>query len=366
MDNVLELQNLHVGYKKDVILRDIEMAISPGKIVTLIGPNGAGKSTILKTIVRQLKSMDGVITLSGQDMSGLSGNEVAKRLSMVMTERPKPELMTCRQVVETGRYPYVGGLGILREEDHKKVDEAIELLEASSIADKYFSEISDGQRQRIMLARALCQEPEVLILDEPTMYLDIRFKLELLTVIRNVARLRNIAVLMSLHELDLAIKVSDILAVVDGKTVSCVDTPENVLKTDIIEKLYGLDAHSYNPLTGSLYMEKQEAAPKVFVIGGGGSAIPYFYKLQREGIAFATGVLLGIDAECEMARALASKLVVTSDFSPITDLDIAKAKSIIDECEMYLCTIESFGPLNEANKELLEYAKSKGLKEWQK
>ena len=126
-----------------------------------------------------------------------------------MTVRVEPELMTCRDVDSSGRYPYTGKLGVLREEDRRIVEQSLAQADALSFADSPFSAISDGQRQRILLARALCQQPQLIVLDEPTSYLDIRYKLELLSVLKRMVRENDLAVLLSLHELDLARRISD-------------------------------------------------------------------------------------------------------------------------------------------------------------
>lgn len=174
--------------------------------MTLIGPNGAGKSTILKSITRQLKLIGGEVYIDSEEIRKLSYKEMAVKAAVMLTERMKPELMTCHDIVATGRYPYTGRLGILSREDERKVDEALEAVHAQELGIRNFQEISDGQRQRVLLARAICQEPEVMILDEPTSYLDIRHKLELLAILRKMAKENGITVIMSLHEIDLAQK----------------------------------------------------------------------------------------------------------------------------------------------------------------
>ena len=176
----LETAGLSVGYDSDII-RDISLSVAPGKIVTIIGPNGSGKSTLLKTVTGQLKVRCGVITLDGLDRAAMSAKETASKLSMVMTTQVRPELMTCRNVIESGRYPYTGIFGKLTAMDREKVDEAIDITDTHHLADKLFTNISDGQRQRVMLARSIAQEPEVLVLDEPTSYLDIRYKIDILS-----------------------------------------------------------------------------------------------------------------------------------------------------------------------------------------
>ena len=185
---VICTEQMTVGYDGKPLINNIEIKMKPGEIFTLIGPNGAGKSTILKSMTRQLRLIGGTVYLDQKTMSRMSGNEVAKKLAVVMTERIRPELMTCEDIVATGRYPYTGTLGILTKKDWEKVYDAMELVHTLELKNRDFSAVSDGQRQRILLARAICQEPEVIVLDEPTSFLDIRHKLELLSVLKNMVR----------------------------------------------------------------------------------------------------------------------------------------------------------------------------------
>ncbi|MBR1909678.1 MAG: cobyric acid synthase [Lachnospiraceae bacterium] len=235
----LHTSNLNVGYESDVV-KDISLAVSPGKIVTLIGPNGSGKSTILKTVAGLLEPRGGVIMLDGLSKADIGSKEASKILAAVMTGRINPELMTCKDVIESGRYPYTGLFGKLSEEDVRKVDEAMAATDTMDIADRDFRNISDGQRQRVLLARAIAQDPGVLILDEPTSFLDIRYKIDILTRIRKLASEKNIAVLMSLHEPEIAMKLSDtVVAVGDGKVLR-MGTVDEVFTERFIRELFKL------------------------------------------------------------------------------------------------------------------------------
>ena len=359
-DYYFSARGLAVGYGSHLVAKDISMGLSRGEILTLIGPNGAGKSTILKSITRQLAVLGGTVTLDGRSLGGYSGEELAQKMAILMTQRIRPELMTCREVAAAGRYPYTGRMGTLSKTDRMKVAEALELVHAAALADQPFSQVSDGQRQRVMLARALCQEPEILVLDEPTSYLDIRHKLELLAILKEMVARRRLAVVMSLHELDLAQKISDtVLCIRDGRVDRC-GPPEKVFSEDYIHSLYGVERGSYNAAYGSLELEKPQGRPKVFVIGGGGSGIAVYRSLQRRGIPFAAGVLHKNDLDWPVARALAACVVEEAPFQPIGQEAFAEAKALLEECETVLCPLKESGPMNEANHRLRELAAAAG------
>lgn len=343
-------ENMTVGYGKTPLIKEIEIHVKCGEIVTLIGPNGAGKSTILKSIIRQIDLLDGAVYLDGGAMAVMSEKQIAKRMSVLMTERIHPELMTCEDVVGTGRYPYTGRLGILSAEDKKKVLEALELVHARDLANQGFMTVSDGQKQRILLARAICQEPEAIVLDEPTSFLDIRHKLELLTILKNLVREKKVAVLMSLHELDLAQKLSDYIICVKQNTIECCGTPEEIFSSSYIADLYGITKGSYQAELGCLEMEPVKGSPKVFVIGGNGSGIPVYRRLQRQGIPFAAGILHENDIDYPVAKALAVAVVSEAPFELIREGTYERAIALLNTCDQVICCLSEFGSLNEKNR----------------
>lgn len=356
----LTMRDLTVGYDRIPLIKNINLGVRPGEILTLIGPNGSGKSTILKTITKQLKTIGGSVFLGKESMRELTDSEISRHLSMVMTERIHTELLSGRDVVATGRYPYTGRLGILSQQDWKKVDEAIALVHAGEVQQQDFRRISDGQRQRLMLARAICQDTQVLILDEPTSYLDMGFKLDILTTIRMLARKKNLAVIMSLHELDLAQKVSDTIACVKGDRIDRVGTPEEIFSGNYVQQLYGVKSRQFELQTGQVFMERPEGIPEVFVIGGGGTGLAVYNRLQRQNIPFAAGILQENDVEYAAASALAACVFSEKAFFPVSEETFLRAKQMLGSCKTCICALTEFGPYNEKNRQLFEYAKKLG------
>ena len=357
----LSTEGLSVGYGRTAVVDGIRIRVEAGEILCLIGPNGAGKSTILKTLIRQLQPMDGTVLLENTPLSALKEKELARRSAAVLTGRVATEMMTCEEVVAMGRYPYTGLLGILSETDREKVDEMIRIVGVEEIREKDFDCISDGQRQRVMLARALCQEPKLLIMDEPTSFLDIRNKLEFLSILRQLVRKRELAVIMSLHELDLAQKFCDrIVCVGDGK-IRAVGTPEEIFSGDVIRELYAVNHGSYDCLFGTLEPERNSAPPRAFVIGGGGSGIPLYRRLQREGIPFASGVLPENDLDLPVAKALASVVITDRANEPVSAERAEEALAVLKTCETVICTVDQFGTVNRENRRLRDYAEEHGL-----
>ncbi|MEE3382544.1 MAG: ABC transporter ATP-binding protein [Anaerovoracaceae bacterium] len=360
-EKYFELSNLSVGYNKNVLIHDICLDIKKGEIVTLIGPNGAGKSTILKSITRQLEIIGGQVMFDTKEIRSISYKELSKKMAVVLTERLKTELLTCHDIVATGRYPYTGRLGILSKEDEDKVDEALKAVNALDLGNRDFNAISDGQKQRILLARAICQEPEVIILDEPTSFLDIRYKLELLSILGRMAKEKGITIIMTLHEIDLAQKISDKIVCVSGDHITRYGTPREVFKEEIIKELYGIDNGFFDPMFGSIELMKPEGKePEVFVISSGGTGIPVFRELQKTNTPFAAGILYTNDMDYQLARLLACEVVTEEPFEEIGDKALGRAEELIGKCSRVINAGVPIGTQNRRLKELLELASEQG------
>ncbi len=360
-EKYFELSNLSVGYNKKTLIHDICLDIKKGEIVTLIGPNGAGKSTILKSITRQLEIIGGQVMFDSEEIRSISYKDLSTKMAVVLTDRLKTELLTCHDIVATGRYPYTGRLGILSHKDEDKVDKALAMVNAQELGNRDFNAISDGQKQRILLARAICQEPEIIILDEPTSFLDIRYKLELLSILGRMAKQNDITIIMTLHEIDLAQKISDKIVCVSGDHVTKYGSPQEVFKEEVIRDLYNIDNGFFDPMFGSIELMKPAGdVPEVFVISSGGTGIPVFRELQKTNTPFACGVLYENDMDYQLARLLACEVVTEKPFEPIGDDAFERATALVETVGEVLDCGVHIGPQNARMKEILDLAESLG------
>jgi len=236
----------------------------------------------------------------------------------------------------------------------------MELVHVTPIKDQDFTRISDGQRQRVMLARVICQEPEIIILDEPTSYLDIKYKLEFLSILQEMRKKKGLTVIMSLHELELADRVSDKILCINGTSVDRFGKPEEIFEEGYISRLFAISSGSFDEENGSMELEPAKGDAKVFVIAGGGTGRNVYRRLQRQGIPFMTGILSKNDLDYPVAKALASNVIAAEAFEPITEAQILQARDKMISCEKVICCKECFGTLEQANAELLVFAKENG------
>ena len=354
-------EKLSVGYDGKPLIRNIKMQVARGAILVLIGPHGAGKSTILKSIARQLKILGGEMYLDLQDLTRMSGKEAAKKQAVMLTGRIRTDIMTCFDVVSAGRYPYTGTLGILGDKDREAVRSAMELVQTLDLAERDFSAVSDGQKQRLLLARAICQEPELIVLDEPTSYLDVSHKLKFLMLLKKLAREKNTAIILSLHELDLAGKIADTVMCVKGEHIDRYGPPDEIFAGDYVRELFGIEEGSYNAAFGSAELPPPEGEPRLFVIAGGGSGISIYRMLQRKGIPFATGILMKNDVDYAAASCLCRHVIAEEMFEPLSEDTFRKARALMLSCERVTAARRSFGTLGRYNEMLLKEAEQRGM-----
>ena len=239
----IELRHLSTGYterrRSVVISPDLSLSIRPGEIVMLMGPNGSGKSTLMHTMAGLLPPLAGEVQLGEKPLSSLTMKEVARQLSLVLTERIPAGNMDVWEVVTIGRYPYTGFRGVLSTEDKRICEEALATCRLTELRERIFDTLSDGEKQRVMIARALAQETPLILLDEPTAHLDLPSRLEVTTMLRTLAHKLGKSILISTHELDLALGWADTIWLLDRSGAITAKAPEDLILDGDIERVFG-------------------------------------------------------------------------------------------------------------------------------
>ncbi|MBD3723424.1 MAG: ABC transporter ATP-binding protein [Flavobacteriaceae bacterium] len=238
---ILNIKDLTIGYQKGksqtVTQSNINLSLDKGKLVALIGKNGIGKSTFLKTITRIIEPISGTIQLNNKNLNQYSVIELAQEMSLVLTETLPPSNLTIYEIVALGRQPYTNWIGSLTEEDQDKIKHAIELTEISEYCNKRYYEVSDGQLQKAMIARALAQDTSIIILDEPTTHLDLVHKITLLKLLQKLTHETRKTILYSTHDLDLAIQLADEMIVFTENNIYH-NQPCNLINEGVFDKIF--------------------------------------------------------------------------------------------------------------------------------
>ena len=248
----LSFEHVSVGYNGKSLMDEVSLSVERGEIVALVGPNGAGKSTILKTAAGLLRPVQGHVLLADRRLEEWSLSEKAKRMSVMMTERTSTEYMTCFDVVRVGRYQYTNLLGNLSDHDRQVILESMQMIGVEELKDTDFSKLSDGQKQRVLLARAIVSEPDILVLDEPTSFLDMGYKTEFFDVLKRLAADRQMAILISMHELELVKRVADrVVCISKENRIEKTGAPGEILTPEYMESLFSMKPGKYMEYYGS-------------------------------------------------------------------------------------------------------------------
>lgn len=248
---MIKLENISVGYNQNRLLEGVSTHFSAGKITALLGRNGAGKSTLMRAISGLSDVMDGTIFINGQELSSLNTTQLAENVAFVTTEKVRIKNLKCRDLVALGRAPYTNWIGQLGERDYEIVDEALRAVDMESYAHRYLDKISDGECQRVMIARALAQQTPIILLDEPTSFLDMPNRYELCTLLSDLAHTQQKCVLFSTHELDIAISLCDSIALIDSPHLYHLPI-EEMVSSGHIERLFSSNTVYFDPKTGSV------------------------------------------------------------------------------------------------------------------
>jgi iron complex transport system ATP-binding protein len=252
MATAVQTNNLSIGYNENLLFENLNLSIPRGEISVFVGSNGCGKSTLLRSIARLLKPQEGSILLEGKEVHKLSSREVAKKMGILPQSPVSPEGLTVHDLVKQGRYPHQSWLKRWTEEDTEKVEAAMKATRVDEFRDKPGDELSGGQRQRAWIAMTLAQDTDIILLDEPTTYLDMTHQIEILDLLFELNEVHGRTIIMVLHDLNLASRYAhNIIAIKDG-AVFGQGTPENVINCDLVRSVFGMECQvSKDPLFGT-------------------------------------------------------------------------------------------------------------------
>lgn len=252
MTSAIETKNLSISYGETLIINELDLKIPKGEITVFIGANGCGKSTLLRTIARLLKPKDGSVILEGKAIAKLSTKEIAKRMAILPQSPSAPEGLTVMQLVKQGRYPHQSWLRQWSEEDEKKVNDALKATRLEDLKERPVDSLSGGQRQRAWIAMTLAQDTDILLLDEPTTYLDMTHQIEILDLLFELNEKKKRTVVMVLHDLNLACRYAHNIVAIKEQNVYAQGKPENVINRGLVKTVFDMDCEvTMDPLFGT-------------------------------------------------------------------------------------------------------------------
>ncbi len=303
MTKLLETTNLAVGYadrgsQPRTVLAGVEAVIEAGELICVLGPNGAGKSTLLRTLAGMQQPLDGQVRVLGEPLSSLRPRQLARRIGVVLPERVQAGMLTAAALVALGRHPYTDWLGRMQPEDEAKVAQAIRDVGVEHLAARDIAHLSDGERQKVMIARALAQEPTVLILDEPTAFLDLPGRVEIMALLLELARQAlgaegpGRAVVLSTHDLDLALRSADRVWLLDGRGSMAAGAPEDLVLRGDFQEAFERQQVRYDAESGSFRIAA-EPSGRVRLDGEGLAGRWTRRALERCGFSIEEGIDAG-------------------------------------------------------------------------
>ncbi len=365
----LTFREVSAGYKHRKVLDNVSFSVREGEFVSLIGPNGCGKSTLLKTAAALLNPLSGVVELFGQDVHRIKPALRASLLGVVPQKIESPMAFTVSQIVMNGRISSIGRWGGISSRDHDLVERSMIYTDVLGLRDRYFTELSGGEQQRVALAMVLAQDPKIIMLDESISHLDINHRQQVLQILMNLNREKQMTILLVSHDLSLSASISDRFLLMDTGRLVKAGTPVEVLDPALLSAVYNCDLRvQQDPYTGYLQVSgavdslnrRKKLNRHVHVIAGGGSGIELYRRLLIEGYEVTTGVLNRLDSDAEAARALNIEVVLEQPFSPVGNDAIAEALQMIDNADTVILSQVPIGSGNLVNLELASEALKRG------
>ncbi len=338
-----------------MILKSIDLDVKNGLFVALIGPNGSGKSTLLKCLAKILQPVKGIIFIGEHDITEMHELDVARLRSTVLSDRVYPFNMTVRELIALGRYPYQGLLGRLTINDNKLITDSAKMMEVEDLLENKFNELSDGQKQRVLIARALAQAPKVLILDEPATHLDAKSRVEILLKLKELARTQKIAIIASMHEIELTYRIADYVIVLEDGVIRGIGSPEEIFQDSLMDKVYGITMASWSNTFGAIELRCGDLYKRyIHVVSGAGTGIPVFRLLARRGYSFSAGILQESDLDFHLAKAMNVKTYSVPSFEAIPKVLVSNVRSDLSETRILIDSGFPIGKHNLPNLELIK------------
>ena len=242
MKKAIDIKDLKVGYDKKIIIEELNLSIEKGKVTSIIGANGCGKSTLLKSIGRILKKEKGNIFLLDKDMNNMKSKEIAEKLAILSQNPTAPSQLKVEELVSYGRYPHRNNVNKLSKEDKDKIEWALDVTNTLEFRNRELSDLSGGQRQRVWLAMALAQDTDILLLDEPTTFLDMSHQLEVLNIVKNLNDKEGCTIVMVLHDINHAAKYSDFIIAMRNGKILYNDEPNSIMNKKVLKSIYNIEA----------------------------------------------------------------------------------------------------------------------------
>ena len=293
--SLLTSRDLAIGYigrkqAKRVVAEKLQLDLRAGQLVCLLGPNGAGKSTLMRTLAGLQAPLAGSVQVAGRELASLNPVELARRLSLVLSERVEAGNLLVSELVALGRTPHTGWLGKLTSSDQDAIHRALTVTNTLDFAHRRLHRLSDGERQKVMLARALAQDTDLILLDEPTAHLDLPSRVELMQLLHRLSRQTHKAILVSTHELDLALQAADTLWLLDAKGNMAIGTPEDLVLTGAFEATFFKEGFSFDRTMGTFTLHSEEQGPAIRLVGDETLMFWTRRALQREGFRVTSSI----------------------------------------------------------------------------
>lgn len=365
MTLAVKLEKVAAGYEEAVILKDLTLSIAEGEMVALLGPNGAGKSTVFRVLTGLIRQKEGIVRLFDRDVRTLPAEDRARLVAVVPQELELPMPFTVEEIVMMGRTASLSRWTRPSEEDRRVVERAMVYTDVIDFKERPMSALSGGEKQRVLVAMALAQEPRLILMDEPTSHLDINHRLEIMQLVEKLNARQGVTIWMTSHDLNLAAEFFGRLMILDHGRLVANGRPAEVLREDVLRDVYHCDMHVQTDGPGGAVAvfpsRRLKTLPdagnvRVHVIAGGGSGEALMRRLCLCGYRVTCGVLNQGDSDAQAAVALELESALEKPFAPIGASMLERGKTLAKSAEAVILCEVPFGPGNLVNIELVEEA----------